>query len=322
MMKQQEDNILPDQSGKSLQAHAVAILFADISKSSRIYELLGDHAAQNVIGRVLGRLRDEALKLEGRVIKTVGDALICTFDQPADAIEAAKSMLQAMTRRISSSPGMPAMPDISRINIHVGIHYGSVVFDNGDIFGDAVNITSRVVDYANPRQIVATRAAIRHLPEDVRNSSRYLATISAKNISGEIELCEIVFEPQDLTAVLDTRKLNENTCTCLYLTWGDKVYMVDSEQPVLSVGRQDYNDLVIKCPWISRSHAQIENRKGVFMVYDKSTNGTFVYPSSASPQHICKGEKPLVGEGLIVFGREKDSDPAPGVSDVLRYAVR
>ena len=305
---------------KSQQPRAVAILFADISKSSRIYELLGDHAAQNLIGRVLARLREESLKFEGQVIKTVGDALICTFDLAENAIEAAKSMLQSMTRPISNAPGMPAL---SRINIHVGIHYGPVVFDNGDIFGDAVNITSRVVDYANPRQIVATRTAMQHLPECVSHSARYLATITAKNISGEIELCEIVFETQDLTAVLDTRRLNEEaTCRSLYLTWGDQVYLVDSEQPVLSVGREDYNDLVIKCAWISRSHAQIENRNGVFMLNDKSTNGTFIYPSSAAPWHICKGEQPLVGEGFIIFGREKDPAITEGFSDFVRYVVR
>jgi len=300
-------------------ARPLALVFADISKSSRIYECLGDYAAQEVIGRVLRRLSEQARRFDGHVVKTVGDAVICTFEQTESAIEAARSMLQAMKRPIKRAGDVPEMP---QINIHVGIHYGSVVPENEDIFGDAVNITARVVDYANPRQIVATRSAIETLPEACAPSHKFLGSMTAKNISGEIELFEMVFEAQDLTTVLDTRKLSESSATCLYLIWGEEVLVVDSQRPAVSIGREDYNDVVMRCAWISRTHAHIENRNGVFVVNDKSTNGTFVYPSSAEPLYIKKGEQPLSGEGAIIFGREKEAGADEDFTDSLRYALR
>jgi len=139
----------------------LAILFADISKSSNIYELLGDQAAQEIVGQILRRLSDLTVRFEGKVIKTVGDAIIATFDSTDNAIEAAKSMQMAMKEGFSCNGR-----NIPPVNIHIGIHYGPVVIENEDIFGDAVNITARVVDYANPQQIVTTRAAIQNLPED------------------------------------------------------------------------------------------------------------------------------------------------------------
>ncbi len=301
------------------KARVLTILFADISGSSHLYERLGDHAAQAVIGSVLGRLQEEAERFDGDVLKTVGDAVLCTFDMTNSAMDAAKAMMQAMKQPVSERLNIPEIP---QINIHVGIHCGPVVAENGDIFGDAVNITARVVNYANPRQIVATRSAIWNIPEIGRHSRKYLGSITAKNISGEIELFEMVFEPQDLTTVLDTRKLSEASPACLYLAWGDRVIVVDSQRPVVSVGREDYNDLVMRCAWISRTHARIENRNGSFMVKDKSTNGTFVYPSSAAPLYVNRGERPLLGKGAIIFGREKESGEGDDFADTLRYEIR
>jgi adenylate cyclase len=164
---------------------------------------------------------------------------------------------------------------------------------------------------------------MRSLGSSRRHPSRRLGSITAKNISGAIELVEIVFEPRDLTTVLETRKLAEAACSnCLYLTWRDLHIVVDGERPVVSVGREDYNDLVIKYAWISRTHASFENRKGVFVVTDKSTNGTFIYPSAAPPFYVNKGEQPLTGEGSIVFGREREPGSADECTDTLRYAVR
>ncbi len=102
--------------------------------------------------------------------------------------------------------------DLPQINIHIGIHHGPVVIDKEDIFGDAVNITARVVDYANPRQIVATRAAIDNLPQNSTHFTKYITKITAKNISGELELFEIIFEDQNTTMVIDSRKLSAALC--------------------------------------------------------------------------------------------------------------
>ncbi|MDA8404826.1 MAG: adenylate/guanylate cyclase domain-containing protein [Desulfobacteraceae bacterium] len=300
----------------------LAILFADISKSSKIYELSGDQAGQEIVGKILKHLSDLTVRFEGKVIKTVGDAILATFDSSGNSIEAAKSMQKAMKEGIWKNGIKLSSEGVPLVNIHIGIHYGPVVMDHGDIFGDAVNVAARVVDYANPQQIVATRATIDHLPEDSSHFTRYITKITAKNISGEIELFEIIHEDQNTTMVIDCRKLSKALCSSLYLMRGGQVITVDFQKPAISIGREEFNDVVIQYSWISRIHAHIENRNGVFMLKDKSTNGTFIYPQDAEPMYVNKGEHPLAGKGVIVFGREKENKMDDTLTDTLEYDIK
>ena len=298
------------------QTILLTILFADISNSSNIYEVLGDQAAQETVGKILNRLSDLTVKFEGKVIKTLGDAVLSTFPSTDNAIEAAKSMQLTMANDTSGNS------NLAQINIHVGIHHGPVVIDNEDVFGDAVNVTARVVDYADPRQIVATRAAIENLPEDSSHFTKYITKITAKNISGELELFEIIYEDQNTTMVIDCRELSKAICSSLYLIRNEQLIVVDAQKPVISIGREDFNDITIQYSWISRTHAYIENRNGVFMVKDKSTNGTFIYPEDAAPIYINKGEHPLSGKGVIVFGRDKESHIDNALTDTIEYDIK
>lgn len=295
------------------------ILFSDISGSSSIYEQLGDRSAQEIIGQILTRLSDLTIQFDGKVIKTVGDAVIATFFSLDNVIEAAKSMQMTMICGISDKADLPP------INIHIGIHYGTIVLDNDDIFGDAVNIASRVADYAKPRQIVATRAVIEKLPLHSGHLKKYIGRITAKNITGEIELFEILFGNQQTTMVIDSREISEALfCASLYLLHGRRVISVDADRPVVSVGREDYNDIAIKYSWVSRTHAYLENRNGIFMVSDKSSNGTFIYPDNAEPVYINQREHPLVGRGFMVMGRKKNKgdEENDDVLDIIQYDVR
>jgi len=297
------------------QTTPLTILFADISKSSNIYEYLGDTAAQEIVGKILNLLSELTVTYDGKVIKTVGDAIIATFGTTDTAVEAAKSMQLAMTENISGHADLP-------INIHIGIHHGGVVIDNEDIFGDAVNVTARVVDYANPRQIIATRAAIENLPENSCQFTRYLTKITAKNISGELELHEIIYEDQNTTMVIDCRQLSRAMESSLYLKRGEQVIVIDLQKPLISIGREDFNDIAIQYSWISRTHAYIENRNGIFLLKDKSTNGTFIYPEDGAPLYVNKGEHPLAGKGEIIFGREKENKMETALTDTMEYDIK
>ena len=298
------------------QTSQLAILFADITKSSIIYEQLGDQAAQETVGRILEILSDLAVRYEGRVIKTVGDAIIASFPSAEYAVTSAKLMQEAMTENFPGTGPIPA------IHIHIGIHFGQVVVENEDIFGDAVNTTARVVDYANPRQVVVTRAVTDNLPADSLHQTRYLANITAKNIAGELELFEVLCEEQTATTVIDARKLARIISKSFFLTRGAETFVVDRQNPVVSIGREDFNDIIIRYSWISRAHAYIENHNGVFLLKDKSTNGTFVYPETGEPVFVCKGEHPLTGRGSIIFGRERDDAADGELTDTFRYEIR
>ncbi|MEZ4549488.1 MAG: adenylate/guanylate cyclase domain-containing protein [Desulfobacterales bacterium] len=67
--------------------------------------------------------------------------------------------------------------------MHAGFHHGPVVMDKQDVFGDAVNIASRLADYAKPKQIVTTQSTIEAMSEHSTPLIRYVSEIKVKNIS-------------------------------------------------------------------------------------------------------------------------------------------
>ena len=125
------------------QTVTLAILFADVAKSTHLYETLGDKVAQKLIGACVTLMSDVTKKHNGKVIKTIGDEVMCTFEDANDAVEAGMEMHQELEEMtIEDRPGFPPP------NIYVGIHLGSVISEGGDVFGDAVNVAARMVSQA------------------------------------------------------------------------------------------------------------------------------------------------------------------------------
>ena len=75
----------------SPETATLAILFADISRSTQIYETVGDKAAQELVGDCLARLSEVTVQHQGTVIKKIGDEIMCTFPTANQALAAAKA---------------------------------------------------------------------------------------------------------------------------------------------------------------------------------------------------------------------------------------
>jgi adenylate cyclase len=295
------------------QFNNVTILFADICKSSKIYEAFGDLKAQQIVGNILTRLTDITEQYNGQVIKSIGDAVMSVFPSAEKAVDAAKLMQVSMKKDFSDIAG--SFP----INIHIGFHHGPVIEDSGDIYGDAVNVASRLADYAKPRQIITSKSTIEDIPERVIPLIRYVSNIKVKNISEEIMAYEILWDKRDITTIMDHQKFSHNFHTRLDLEVGSHKIVIDNERPAVTIGRMDYNDIVIDLSWVSRSHISIEYRKGIFMIADKSSNGTFIYPEADEMKYIMKSEHLLSGNGHIRLGLDKDSEED---NEIIKYSVK
>ncbi len=124
-----------------------AILAADVAGYSR---LIGADE-EGTLGRLKacrGELIDPKIaEHRGRIVKTTGDGLLVEFASVVDALRCAAKIQAAMTERNT------AVPADSRIEFRVGIHQGDIVVEDGDIFGDGVNIAARLEGLAEPGSI-------------------------------------------------------------------------------------------------------------------------------------------------------------------------
>jgi len=297
----------------AVKPQLITILFADICKSSQIYQVLGDQEAQQVIGRLLAQLTDITDQYDGKVIKSIGDAVMSIFFSVENAVDASKSMQALVKQNFSNITG--SFP----INIHIGFHHGPVIMDKGDVFGDAVNISSRVADYAKPRQIITTKTTIEEMPERLTPLIRYVSKVAVKNISEEIIAYEILWDKREITTIMDHQKFSYKFYTKLDLVIGNQAIVIDNKRPALTIGRMDYNDIALDLSWVSRSHISIEFRKGIFMIVDKSSNGTYIYPETEDMKFIKQSEHPLTGKGRILLGMDKNSESQ---NEVITYSVK
>ena len=110
----------------------LAVLFADIAGSTRLYDTLGDTQAKVLIDECIGIMRDVVGRYSGRVIKTIGDEVMCVLPDADSGHLAATDMQLRIT-------ALPPVSDVKRA-IRVGFHFGPVIEEASDVFGDTVNL--------------------------------------------------------------------------------------------------------------------------------------------------------------------------------------
>ncbi|MBU1169874.1 MAG: adenylate/guanylate cyclase domain-containing protein [Proteobacteria bacterium] len=289
---------------------SVAVLFADIARSTQLYDILGDKRAQIQITDWLKILSEVTVRHRGLVIKTIGDEVLCTFRNVQHAVAAGKEMHQALDR-------MPVQdaPEVGSPNIYIGIHWGQVIVEEGDIFGDVVNVAARLVTLAKQRQILLSEDAMLNLSSDEQNHTKFIDMEVVKGKFEEVRYFEYIWEQLDLTMIVDKNLDKKAMMYSLELRTKTHITLVDQTHPVVTFGRQGHNDFILKNKRVSRTHARIEYRWGKFVLIDQSSNGTYVIDQKDKKRFLKRGETVLPPSGFLNFGDETGENS----SDTVRF---
>jgi class 3 adenylate cyclase len=281
-----------------------AVLFADISGSTQLYVQHGDTTARTIIAKALEYLAGVTTEHKGTVIKTIGDEVMCRFPSADDAFDAAVGMQRALKENAST------ITDKTRVCIRVGLTWGDVVMQGGDVFGDAVNVAARVAAVAKRDQIVTTEQTVSALTGNRSNMARQFDRVALKGREGELVLHMIDWDEEaDATrmrtvlpsqaAAVDQKKLK--------LAFGEQSLLLFTEGKALTMGRSAECSLVIQSGFASRLHARVVMRRGRFVLADESTNGTYIMPgglASGAQEVFIKREEFLLPEkGVFSLGQ-------------------
>ena len=143
--------------GQRLKILSLTFLFSDLKDSTELYEHVGDLVAFDLVNEHFRLLQEIIASERGAVVKTIGDAVMATFETPDRAIAAALRMREAMS-------DLGAERQHQSLRLKMGIHEGSclAVTLNGqqDYFGQTVNVASRVQGLAASRSIVVTEQVV------------------------------------------------------------------------------------------------------------------------------------------------------------------
>ncbi len=280
-----------------------AVLFADISGSTQLYVQHGDTTARTMIAKALEFLAGVTKDHRGVVIKTIGDEVMCRFPSADDAFDAAVGMQRSLKENAAE------ITDKTRVCIRVGLQWGEVVNQGGDVFGDAVNVAARVAAVAKRDQIVTTEQTVEALTGSRADMARQFDRVALKGREGELVLHMIDWDEEaDATRMRTVTPSVPNAVEKkLQLIFADKSVLLFTEGKTLTLGRSAECSLVVATGFASRLHAKVVMRRGRFVLADESTNGTYIMPgglgSGVQEVFIKREEFLLPDKGVFSLGQ-------------------
>lgn len=288
----------------------ITVLFADIVGSTRLYEILGDQTAEGLISKTLKKLGGFVTAAEGEIVKTIGDELMCRFPEADQAVTAARQMHEYLAKKPAASPDY-------KISIRVGAHHGPIIENDGDVFGDTVNIAARVAELARGGKTMVTGYTHKRLADSTRKRCRHFTRTTVKGKEQPIDVYDVVWEQTDeLTRVVGNRDSSAIGNILILELDGTVIRLSASTKTIASLGRSQDCDLVVSSEHASREHCRIECNRGKFVLNDNSANGSFVTHHETElffhQEHV-----PLLGEGHISLGIPAASNPR----FLIRYSI-
>ena len=287
------------------------VLFADITQGSGLFSELGDTWAVDVVASVHARLGEVTKRHCGRIVKTVGTEMLCTFDSSNRAAMASGDMHLAIRNAAArADPNRREEVGLRDVRLRVGIHLGPVIEDDGDVFGDTVNVTARLMAMAKADQILCSRHLVDGLSVELRSSTRYFDKVSPRGKTETIEIHEILWEVEDLTMAASVNSVPQprRRHARLLLQCAGEHYELGDTMPSMSIGRSADNDPVFPGGFASRRHAQIEYARGRFTIVDQSANGTYVVAEDGTTVPVRRDTYVLDGGGKIYLGELPGAD--------------
>jgi class 3 adenylate cyclase/CHAT domain-containing protein/tetratricopeptide (TPR) repeat protein len=170
----------------------VTILFTDICGYTKYMETKGDISGRNMLQRHNDIVMPVIEQHNGVVIKTIGDAVMATFETPLEAIKSAIGIQKGLfehNRKTEVS---------NRIHVKIGINTGDVLIDDADVFGDAVNVAARIQSEAVEDEILISGKLYDMVCGSEDILCRYHDTCELKGKAEPIGLYRVVWQDEDV----------------------------------------------------------------------------------------------------------------------------
>ena len=279
----------------------VAVICADISGSTALYDKVGNTEAHAQITKTLGILRDVIEEDGGEFVHSRGDDVICTFESAENAFETVKHMLERTKG--------------GDLSVHIGLEFGQAIRQRDDIFGDCVNGAARLASLANSDEALCS-AGIRSRLKLVQQAELHF--FDTRKLRGRADT-ENVYRyadvPLDAGTQISFGNMAETTdLSTLYatLTFEDQTVKCTPSHPI-TIGRADTCDLVIPRRWVSRQHAIVEMGKGHAYLKDISSNGTFVCIADQPPLLMRRESMALPTQCTLMPTNPADAEEAVSI---------
>ncbi|MEQ8295543.1 MAG: adenylate/guanylate cyclase domain-containing protein [Nitratireductor sp.] len=171
-----------------MEHRLAAVLAADMVGYTRLMEMDERGTLERLRTHRIELIDPAIAKNHGRIIKTTGDGMLVEFQSVVDAARCAVEIQDRMRRRNTD------VPEDRRIRFRVGINLGDIIFDEGDIYGDGVNLAARLEQLAEAGGICVSQAVYDQVHDKVDFGFESLGLKSFKNISRQMPVWRVVLD--------------------------------------------------------------------------------------------------------------------------------
>jgi adenylate cyclase len=151
-----------------------AMCFLDITGYTHLTQERGDVAAADLASKLARLVERTSVQHGGRAVKWLGEGVMLYFKDPGPGVEAALEMVAGV-----AAAGLPPA--------HVGLHAGPVVFQEGDYYGQTVNLASRIAEYARPGEVLVSHEVV-EAADGTGATFREIGPVELKGVSGAMRL--------------------------------------------------------------------------------------------------------------------------------------
>jgi class 3 adenylate cyclase/DNA-binding transcriptional MerR regulator len=151
-----------------------AICFLDLTGYTRLTQERGDDAAADLATTLARLVQRSSVRHGGKPIKWLGDGVMFYFADPGPGVVAALEMVEEL-----AAAGLPPA--------HVGLHAGPVIYQEGDYYGQTVNLTARIADYARSGEVLVT-PAVADASKEEGIAFADVGPVELKGVSGTVQL--------------------------------------------------------------------------------------------------------------------------------------
>ena len=151
-----------------------AICFLDLTGFTRLTQERGDEAAADLATTLSRLVQRSSVQHGGKPIKWLGDGVMFFFPDPGPGVRAALEMVDGL-----AAAGLPPA--------HVGLHAGPVLYQQGDYYGQTVNLSARIADYARPGEVLVTQA-VADASQEEGIAFADIGPVELKGVAGAVHL--------------------------------------------------------------------------------------------------------------------------------------
>ncbi|MET1256698.1 adenylate/guanylate cyclase domain-containing protein [Aliikangiella maris] len=273
------------------------VLFADISGSSALYKTKDNLEAKRIVDSLLDVLINVVEENKGKLIKTIGDEIMASFDNADNAL-IASVVMQQNNRFITQS----------ELKLSIGIGFGEIIMDDGDIFGEAVNDAAHLTKLAKGGQILLVDSVMHQLSDEFHGMTREFDHIKMKGAQESSVIYRVYWqegEAEERETQLMSSQVIDNVLRSysIQIKYQSHTQRLTAAQTPFMIGRDAAScDLLVEGSQVSREHCEINFSRGKFVLIDHSTNGCYLSVLGKDEFYIRREEYPLIGHTCLSLG--------------------